>query len=59
MKENICFKVCLRNGEEIKHNIDGVNTVLDAAFEIASSLLNGDDLGFTAEDILKIEDIPG
>ena len=48
----------MKDGTEYHVNIAGVNNILDAAFEIASSILNGD-LDINPADIVRIEDIPG
>ena len=56
--ENIRFAYVTRDGETHTCNIAGVNSILDAAFEIASSILNGD-LDVDPKDIVKIVDIPG
>lgn len=56
--ENIQFSFVTRDGQEHPVNIAGVNTVLDAAFEIASSILNGD-LNVNPADIICIKDIEG
>lgn len=58
MEENIQFAYETRDGSIHSVNIAGVHTILDAAFEIASSILNGD-LGVDPSDIVKIMDIPG
>ena len=57
MEENICFAYETKDGTVHKLNIDGVRNVLDAAFEIASSILHGD-LQVDPDDIVKILDIP-
>ena len=56
--ENIVFAFVTKDGEEHPVNVAGVCTVLDAAFEIASSILNGD-LKIDPADIVAIKDIPG
>ena len=58
MEENIKFMYITSDGVKHPVNIAGVNTVLDAAFEIASSILNGD-LDVDPEDIIAICDIDG
>ena len=58
MEQNIQFEVELKDGTIYRYNIDGVVTIIDAAFEIASSLLNGD-LSYQPGDIVAIRDIPG
>ena len=58
MGANIQFKYVMKDGTEYHVNIAGVNNLLDAAFEIASSILNGD-LDINPADIVRIEDIPG
>lgn len=58
MGENIQFTFETRDGKVHPVNIDGVCTILDAAFEIASSILNGD-LEINPEDIVQITDVPG
>lgn len=58
MEENIQFAFVTRDGVEHPVNIAGVCSILDAAFEIASSILNGD-LQIDPQDIVKIIDIPG
>lgn len=63
MKENIRFAYVTTDGKEHKLNVGGVQNIIDAAFEIASSIMHGDleDDGkkITADDIVKIIDIPG
>lgn len=56
--ENIRFTFTTKDGTIHPVNIDGVCSILDAAFEIASSILNGD-LGIAPEDIVQITDVPG
>ena len=56
--ENIRFAFTTKDGKEHEVNVAGVNTILDAAFEIASSILNGD-LEIKPEDIIAIDDIAG
>jgi hypothetical protein len=58
MEQNIRFVYVTRDGVEHPVNIAGVNSILDAAFEIASSIMNGD-LRIDPRDIVKIIDIPG
>lgn len=58
MEENIQFAYVTKDGKEHPVNIAGVNSILDAAFELASSILNGD-LELDPRDIVKIIDIPG
>ena len=58
MQQNIRFVFVTRDGVEHSVNIAGVNSILDAAFEIASSILNGD-IRIDPKDIVKIFDIPG
>jgi len=56
--ENIRFAYVTKDGEEHKINVAGVRNVLDAAFELASSILNGD-LELNPSEIVEIKDIPG
>lgn len=56
--ENIRFTFTTKDGTVHPVNIAGVRNVLDAAFEIASSILNGD-LGIEPEEIVQITDVPG
>lgn len=56
--ENIRFTFTMKDGTVHSVNIDGVCSILDAAFEIASSILNGD-LNIDPEDIVQITDVPG
>ena len=58
MEQNIQFAFVTKDGQEHAINVAGVCTILDAAFEIASSILNGD-LKVDPSDIVKIVDIPG
>ncbi len=58
MQENIRFVFVTRDGAEHPVNIAGVSSILDAAFEIASGIMNGD-LRIDPKDIVKIIDIPG
>ena len=58
MEENILFAYVTKDGVEHPVNIAGVRTILDAAFEIASSIMNGD-LDIDPKDIVKIIDLPG
>ena len=58
MEENIQFAYITKDGEKHPLNIAGVRNVLDAAFEIASSLLHGD-LDVHPDEIVAIVDIPG
>lgn len=58
MEQNIQFAFVTKDGVEHPVNIAGVCNILDAAFEIASSILNGD-LDVAPQDIVKIIDIPG
>ena len=58
MDENIRFTFTTKDGTVHPVNIAGVCNVLDAAFEIASSILNGD-LGIEPEEIVQITDVPG
>ena len=58
MEQNIQFAFVTNDGVEHPVNIAGVCNILDAAFEIASSILNGD-LDVAPQDIVKIIDIPG
>ena len=58
MNENIQYAFVTKDGKPHGINISGVCTILDAAFEIASSILNGD-LDIDPADIVRIEDIPG
>ena len=58
MEENIRFAYVTRDGKVHPVNIAGVCSILDAAFEIASSILNGD-LKIDPQEIVRIEDIPG
>ena len=58
MEENIRFVYVTKDGTPHPVNIAGVCSILDAAFEIASSILNGD-LTVDPADIVRIEDIPG
>ena len=57
-EENIKFTVELKDGTVYSYDIAGVNNIIGAAFEIASSLMDGD-LSYSANDILAIRDIPG
>lgn len=56
--DNIKFEFVTRDGECHPVNIAGVCTILDAAFEIASSILNGD-IKIDPADIVQINDIAG
>ena len=58
MEENIQFAYKIRDGEVRIINVAGVRTILDAAFELASSIMNGD-LDIDPADIVQITDIPG
>ena len=58
MGENIRFTFETKDGKVHPVNIDGVCSILDAAAEIASSILNGD-LNIEPEDIVQITDVPG
>ena len=58
MEQNIQFAFVTKDGVEHPVNIAGVCNIFDAAFEIASSILNGD-LDVAPQDIVKIIDIPG
>ena len=58
MEENIRFAYVTKDGRTHEINVAGVNTILDAAFELASSILNGD-LNVNPADIISIEDIEG
>lgn len=58
MDQNIQFAFITKDGVKHPVNIAGVTSVLDAAFEIASSILNGD-LKIDPKDIVQIIDIPG
>ena len=58
MEQNIQFAFVTKDGVVHPVNIAGVCNILDAAFEIASSILNGD-LDVAPQDIVKIIDIPG
>ena len=58
MEQNLQFAFVTKDGVEHPVNIAGVCNILDAAFEIASSILNGD-LDVAPQDIVKIVDIPG
>ena len=58
MGENIRFTFETKDGKVHPVNIEGVCSILDAAFEIASSILNGD-LNIDPEDIVQITDVPG
>lgn len=55
---NIVFAYVTKDGVEHPVNVAGVCTVLDAAMEIVSSILNGD-LKIDPADIVAIKDIPG
>ena len=58
MDENIQFAYVTRDGTIHHVNIAGVCTILDAAYEIASSALNGE-LEVDPKDIFQIIDIRG
>lgn len=58
MDENIRFTFVTKDGTVHPINVAGVNTLLDAAMELISSILNGD-TDIKAEDIVQITDIPG
>ena len=57
-EQNVQFLFVTKDGTPHQINVAGVNSILDAAFEIASSILNGD-LKIDPKDIVRIEDIPG
>lgn len=56
--ENIRFTFVTKDGTVHPINVAGVNTLLDAAMELISSILNGD-TDIKAEDIVQITDVPG
>ena len=58
MEENIRFAFKTRDGIIHPVNIDGVCTIIDAVFETASSILNGD-LKIDPKDIVAFIDVPG
>ena len=55
---NMQFMYVTKDGEEHPVNISGVCNVIDAAFEIASSIMHGD-LDVNPDDIVEIRDIAG
>lgn len=57
MKENIKFAYVTKDGAVHPSNISGVCNVIDAAFELASSIMHGD-LMVDPDDIIKIIDLP-
>ena len=58
MDQNIQFAYVLKDGTVVPVNVAGVRNVIDAAFEIASSIMHGD-LAIDPDSIVKIVDIPG
>ena len=56
MEENVVFAYVTRDGVEHTINVAGVCNVLDAAFELASSILNGD-LKVDPNEIVAIKDL--
>ena len=58
MEENITFEFVTRDGVCHPVNISGVCNILDASWEIASSIMNGD-LDVDPDDIVEIRDIAG
>lgn len=58
MEKNVVFAFVTRDGVEHPINVNGVCNVLDAAFELASSIMHGD-LKINPDDIVKIIDITG
>ena len=58
MEKNVVFAYVTRDGVEHTINVAGVCNVLDAAFELASSILNGD-LKVDPNEIVAIKDLPG
>ena len=56
--QNIRFAYVTKDGEEHPVNVSGVCNIIDATFEIASSILNGD-LKVDPNDIVEIRDIYG
>ena len=58
MEENIRFALELKDGTQRGFNVQGAGNLIDAVFEVASSIMHGD-TDYTADDIVKFIDIPG
>jgi hypothetical protein len=58
VKENIRFAYVLKDGTVVPIQVSGVCNVIDAVFELASSIMHGD-LDVDPDNIIKIVDIPG
>ena len=60
--ENIRYEFVTRDGVCHPIDVSGACTIIDAVFEIASSLLNGDAIAeekISPADIVEIRDIAG
>ena len=58
MEENIRFVCVMKDGTVYPLNIAGVRNVVDATFELASSIMHGD-MQIDPDEIQRIEDVPG
>lgn len=58
MEENLRFSMVLKNGTERSFNVQGAKNLIDAVFEVASSIMHGD-TDYSADDIVQFTDIPG
>ena len=56
--ENTRFEFVTKDGKKHPVNVAGVTNILQAAFEIASSIMDGD-LEIRPADIVQITDTPG
>ena len=58
MEENIRYVFKTKDGEEHGISVSGAANLMDAIFEVASSIMHGE-LDVNVDDIVAFMDIPG